>query len=61
MMPKFRIDWKCDYVGDWGYAILFQEEYPDEYEVEQMAIQHFKPWGEVTELDEDNDEDNESD
>lgn len=54
-MPKFRIDWTCDYVGDFGYMILEQDEYPEDWEIEELAIQHFQPFGEVTEL-EDEDE-----
>lgn len=47
-MAKWRIDYTCYFLGDYGWEVIEQDEEPEPWQIEELAIQHFQPDGEVT-------------
>lgn len=55
-MPRYYVEYTCNFMGGYGGEWIEADEEPDGWELEEMAIQHFSPMGEVTEVEDDEEE-----
>jgi hypothetical protein len=55
-MPKYLIKFGCNFLGDYGYEVVEADEPPDEFELYELAVEHFMPEAEIIEVEDDDEE-----
>ena len=57
-MPRYYVEYTCNFMGHYGGEWIDAAAEPEGWELEELAMQHFSPMGEVTEVEDDEEEDN---
>lgn len=55
-MATYVIKFTCNFLGDYGYTEIEAMEPPDDWELEEMAMDHFMPGAEIIEVIDDEEE-----